>query len=166
MIVHQQYRKRARSTKDCRDHLTTPRRLRLPAVSLRTYDYLHAEQRTARLYAEQGRKQAPSSTKNEVQAVVAAKWARTCVIYNRYTLTCIYIDYFFLCARSKRGSRHRRQRNKVEALAVVTYVPNKNTLTCISTGMDFFSSLRGAREEAGTGGDEGRRSKWLRTHVI
>ena len=165
MIVHLQYRKRARSTKDCRDRLTTPGRSRLPAVGLRTYDYLHAEKRTARLCAEQGRKQAPSSTKNEVQAVVAAKWARTCVIYNRYTLTSIY-RLFFLCARSKRGSRHRRQRNKVEALAVVTYVPNKNTPPCISTGMDFFFSLRGAREEAGTGGDEGRRSKWLRTHVI
>ena len=102
MVVHQQYRKRARSTKDCRDRLTTPGRSRLSAVSLRTYDYLDAEKRTARLCAEQGRKQALSSTKNEVEAVVAAQWARTCVIYTRYTLTCIYRLFFSLCAEQER----------------------------------------------------------------
>ena len=31
---------------------------------------------------------------------------------------------------------------------------NKYTPTCIYTGMDFFFTMRGAREEAGTGGDE------------
>ena len=67
-----------------------------------TYIRLHAEKRTARLCAEQGRNQAPSSTKNEVQAVVAAKSARTCVIYNRYTLTCIYRLFFSLCAEQER----------------------------------------------------------------
>ena len=89
MIVHQQYRKRARSTKGCRDRLTTPGRSRLLAVKIRTYDSLDAEKRTARLCAEQGWKQASSSTKNEVEAVVAAKGARTCLIYTRYTPTCI-----------------------------------------------------------------------------
>ena len=111
MIV-QQYRKRARSTKDSRHRLTTPGRSRLLAVKIRTYDYLYAEKRTARPCAEQGRKQAPSSTKNKVEAVAAAKWARTCVIYTWYqvyTYTYIWIIIF---------------------------------------------SVRGAREEAGTVGDE------------
>ena len=84
MIVRQQYRKRARSTKESRDRFTTPGRSRLPAVRIRTYDYLDAEKRAARLCTRQGRKQAPSSTKNEVEPVAAAKWARTCVIYTRY----------------------------------------------------------------------------------
>ena len=90
IIVHHLYRKRARSTKESRDRLTTPGRSRLPGVKITTYDYLYAKKRAARLYAEQGRKQAPSATKNEIEAVAAAKWARTCVIYTRYTLICIY----------------------------------------------------------------------------
>ena len=51
------------------------------------------------------------------------------------------INYYFLCARGMRGSRHRRRRNNVEALAVVTYVRNIDAPTCVYTGMDclFFS---------------------------
>ena len=91
---------------------------------VRIYDCLYAEKRTARPCVEQGRKQAPSSTKNEVEAVAAAKWARTWVIYTRYAPTCIYIYYlhYFLCARSKRGSRRRRRRNKVEAVAAAKWL--------------------------------------------
>ena len=87
MIV-QQYRTRARSTKESRHRLTKPGRSRLLAVKIRIYDYLDAavsrgdmggrrpEERTTRPCAEQGRKQAPSATTNEVEAVAASKWSR------------------------------------------------------------------------------------------
>ena len=71
---------------------------------VRIYDCLYAEKRTARPCVEQGRKQAPSSTKNEVEAVAAAKWARTWVIYTRYAPTCIYI-YITCIIFSVRGAR-------------------------------------------------------------
>ena len=99
------------------------------------------EKRTTRPCAEQGRKQAPSATKNEgrggcgcdvvtyvrkqihtyirtpkqassarnndVEAVAAAKWSRTWVIYTRYApniyvYTHYGVYYFFLCAEQGR----------------------------------------------------------------
>ena len=164
MIV-QQYRKRARSTKDSRHRLTTPGRSRLLAVKIRTYDYLYAEKRTARPCAEQGRKQAPSSTKNKVEAVAAAKWARTWVIYTRYAPTCIYIYYlhYFLCARSKRGSRHRRRRNRVEAVAATkwlrTYVVYIHLHAYIPVWIIYFSlCAEQGREQAPSATNQSRGS--------
>ena len=88
MIVHQQYRKRAWTTKDCRDRLATTGPSRLPAVSLRTYDNLDAKKRTARLCAEQGWKQAPSSTKNKVKVVVSGVGT---YVLNIYQGICLHV---------------------------------------------------------------------------
>ena len=152
-IVHHLYRKRARSTKESRDRLTTPGRSRLLAVKLRTCDYLYADKRAARLCAEQGRKHAPSATNNEIEAVAAAKWARMCVIYTRYTLTCIYIYTISPCAGYGRKQAPPATKQSGSGCKVVKYV--RNIYTYIYTGMGYlFFSGHGAREEAGTAGDE------------
>ena len=141
MIVHQQYRKRARSTKGCRDRLKTPGRSRLLAVKIRTYDSLDAEKRTARLCAEQGWRQASSSTKNEVEAVVAAKGGTYALnIYQVYTYMYIKIMIFAV-----RGAREEAgtvgDETKSKRYQWFTYVRDIDTPTCIHTGMYFFFSL-------------------------
>ena len=99
MIV-QQYRKRARSTKESRHRLTKPGRSRLLAVKIRMYDNMDAavsrgdirgrrpEKRTTRPCAEQGRKQTPSAKNDDVEAVASATWSRTCGTNTRNM--CIY----------------------------------------------------------------------------
>ena len=132
-----------------------------------------ADKRTARPCAEHGRKQAPSVTKNDVEAIAAAKWARTCVVYYQvYTYICTYMDDFFLCARSKRGSRYRRRRNKVEAAVaakwLLTYALYILLHVYIPVWMIYFSLCEDQRRKQPPSSTKSRRQrlrKWSRTHV-
>ena len=80
----------------------------------------------------------------------------------------------FLCAWSKEagtvGDETKKNKNKVEGVAAakwvrthVIYTSYINTYMCIYTGMNYlFFFVRGAREEAGTVGDE---VKYVRIYI-
>ena len=103
--------------------------------------------------------------KQESSATKQSRGGSGCkaVTYGRNLYTNMYVYIYrnelliFLGARSKRGSRRHRRRNEDQAEAAakrlrthVVYTP-----TCIYTGMNIFLfSVRGAREEASTVGDE------------
>ena len=64
---------------------------------------------------------------------------------------------FSLCAEQERkqAPSATKQSRGGSGYKVATYVRSIYTPTCIYTGMDYlFFSVRGAREEAGTAGDE------------
>ena len=103
--------------------------------------------------------------KQESSATKQSRGGSGCkaVTYGRNLYTNMYVYIYrnelliFLGARSKRGSRRHRRRNEDQAEAAAKRLRTHvvYTSTCIYTGMNIFLfSVRGAREEASTVGDE------------